>query len=205
NEYLWYYDFTRDSIAQIREARQTRGEYLLAQQADFYAAVQRTPGQAWQIWDGVRRERNATYMAETRADEGQQRADEDVEGGGYEGVALALMAAIAFDEPATLILNVRNRGTLPGLPDDAVVEVPCLVTGAGPATLPVSPLRGRELGLVQQVKAVDELVIHACRERSAALAIQALASHPLVDSVTVARELWSGYRKRLAPFYAGLR
>ena len=89
--------------------------------------------------------------------------------------------------------------------DDAVVEVPCLVTGAGPATLPVSPLRGRELGLVQQVKAVDELVIHACRERSAAVAIQALASHPLVDSVTVARELWSGYRERLTPFYAGLR
>ena len=115
------------------------------------------------------------------------------------------MSAIAFDDPAMLILNVRNRGALPGLPDDAVVEVPCLVTAAGPATLPVSPLRGRELGLVQQVKAVDELVIRACRERSAAVAIQALASHPLVDSVTVARQLWAGYRERLGPFYAGLR
>jgi 6-phospho-beta-glucosidase len=205
NEYLWYYDFTRDSIAQIQAAGQTRGEYLLGQQADFYAAVGRSPGRAWEIWEGVRRERNATYMAETRTDDGAQRAAEDVEGGGYEGVALALMAAIAFDEPATLILNVRNSGTLPGLPDDAVIEVPCLVTAAGPATLPVSPLRGRELGLVQQVKAVDELVIHACRERSAAVAIQALASHPLVDSVTVARQLWAGYQEGLAPFYAGFR
>lgn len=205
NEYLWYYDFTRDSIARIRESGQTRGEYLRGQQTDFYAAVAAAPERAWQRWDAVRRERNATYMAETRADDGTERTAEDVEGGGYEGVALALMGAIARDEPATLILNVRNRGVLPGLPDEAVVEVPCLVTAAGPASLPVSPLRGRELGLVQQVKAVDELVIRACREGSAAVAIQALSSHPLVDSVTVARQLWSGYRERLAPFYAGLR
>jgi 6-phospho-beta-glucosidase len=209
NEYLWYYDFTRDSIAQIRESGQTRGEYLLGQQSDFYAAVRASPERAWELWDTVRRERNATYMAETRAGgdghEGLERTAEDVEGGGYEGVALALMGAIARDDPATLILNVRNGGTLPGLPADAVVEVPCLVTAAGPATLPVSPLRGRELGLVQQVKAVDELVIRACREGSASVAVQAFASHPLVDSVTVARQLWSGYQERLAPFYAGLR
>lgn len=204
NEYLWYYDFTRDSIARIRESGQTRGEYLRGQQTDFYAAVTASPQRAWQLWDAARRERNATYMAETRADDGTERTAEDVEGGGYEGVALALMGAIARDEPATLILNVRNRGVIPGLPDEAVVEVPCLVTAAGPATLPVSPLRGRELGLVQQVKAVDELVIRACREGSASLAVRALASHPLVDSVTVARQLWRGYRERLAPFYAGL-
>ncbi|GAA6525928.1 6-phospho-beta-glucosidase [Intrasporangium sp. DVR] len=209
NEYLWYYDFTRDAIARIRESAQTRGEFLLGQQSDFYAAVEAAPARALEIWDAVRRERNATYMAETRAggdgDDGPERTEADIEGGGYEGVALALMGAIARDDPATLILNVRNRGTVPGLPDDAVVEVPCLVTAAGPVTLPVSPLRGRELGLVQQVKAVDELVVRACREGSAAVAVQALASHPLVDSVSVARELWSGYRERLAPFYAGFR
>ncbi|MER7072977.1 6-phospho-beta-glucosidase [Terrabacter sp. NPDC000476] len=207
NEYLFYYYCTREAIAQISGAHETRGEFLAGQQADFYAAVAADPGAAWQRWDAVRRERNATYMQETReGDDGtHERAEADVEGGGYEGVALALMAAIARDEPARLILNVRNGGTVACLPPDAVVEVPCRVDASGPAPLPVSPLPGHALGLVQQVKAVDELVIAAVTQGSAALAVQAFALHPLVDSVGVARELLAAYRRRLPEHYAALR
>lgn len=208
NEYLYYYYFTRDAIAQITSAPQTRGEYLVGQQADFYSAVAASRDDAWQRWDAVRRERNATYMQETReSDDGEshERAEADVEGGGYEGVALALMAAIARDEPARLILNVRNGTAVAGLPADAVVEVPCRVDAGGPVPLPVSALAGHQLGLVQQVKAVDELVIRAATERSRSLAVEAFALHPLVDSVTVARELLDGYRHRLPAFYSDLR
>ncbi|WP_404390205.1 6-phospho-beta-glucosidase [Humibacillus xanthopallidus] len=205
NEYLYYYYFTRDAIAQIRSGESTRGEFLLAQQTSFYAAVANSPTGAFDRWDAVRRERNATYMQETREatdGEGAERAAADVEGGGYEGVALALMAAIARDEPARLILNVRNGGAVPGLPDDAVVEVPCRVDSSGPTPLPVSPLTGSALGLALQVKAVDELVIRAVVEGSKSVAAQAIALHPLVDSVTVARELLAGYRRALPDFYA---
>ncbi|WP_374971269.1 6-phospho-beta-glucosidase [Terrabacter sp. BE26] len=205
NEYLYYYYFTRDAIAQITSAPQTRGEYLVAQQADFYSAVAASRDDAWQRWDAVRRERNATYMQETReSDDGEshERAEADVEGGGYEGVALALMAAIARDEPARLILNVRNGTAVPGLSADAVVEVPCRVDASGPVPLPISALAGHALGLAQQVKAVDELVIRAAVERSRSLAVEAFALHPLVDSVTVARQLLDGYRHRLPEHYA---
>ncbi|MEO6997650.1 MAG: 6-phospho-beta-glucosidase, partial [Terracoccus sp.] len=199
NEYLYYYYFTRDAIGQITTETQTRGEFLVDQQASFYAAVSEGPTQALHHWNAARRERNATYMQETRRDESQEheRAAADVEGGGYEGVALALMAAIARDEPARLILNVRNGTTLPGLPPDAVVEVPCRVTASGPEPLPVSPLPGHALGLAQQVKAVDELVIAAAADRSPALAVQALALHPLVDSVTTARVILQRCRARV--------
>ncbi|GAB3887371.1 6-phospho-beta-glucosidase [Terrabacter terrigena] len=207
NEYLFYYYFTRDAVAQIASAAQTRGEYLVAQQAEFYGAVARAPGEAWERWDAVRRERNATYMQETRGNgdgDSHERSEADVEGGGYEGVALALMAAIARDEPARLILNVRNDGAVAGLRDDAVVEVPCTVDAAGPVPVRVSPLPGHALGLVQQVKAVDEIVIRAATEQSRSLAVQAFALHPLVDSVTVARELLAEYGRRLPDFYGGL-
>jgi 6-phospho-beta-glucosidase len=208
NEYLYYYYFTRDAVAQITAAESTRGEFLLGQQSRFYAAVTSSGGSAFERWDAVRRERNATYMQETReaADGGSgERAQEDVEGGGYEGVALALMAAIARDEPARLILNVRNGDTLPGLPSEAVVEVPCRVDASGPTPLPVSPLTGSALGLAQQVKAVDELVINAVAQGSGSLAVQAFALHPLVDSVTVARELLAGYQRRLPDLYSRFR
>ncbi|WP_460626278.1 6-phospho-beta-glucosidase [Intrasporangium mesophilum] len=205
NEYLFYYYFTREAVAQITSAPRTRGEYLVTQQASFYAAVADSPASAWDRWDAVRRERNATYMQETRDADGQDRSEADVEGGGYEGVALSLMAAIARDEPARLILNVRNGGTLPGLPDDAVVEVPCRVSADGPAPLLVTPLAGHPLGLAQQAKAVDELVLEAVREGSESLAVQAFALHPLVDSVTVARDLMAGYRRSLPDFYDRFR
>ena len=199
NEYLYYYYFTREAIGQITGEAQTRGEYLVDQQANFYAAVRDSPTRALTHWDAVRRERNATYMQETRREQADEheRAAADVEGGGYEGVALALMAAIAGDEPARLILNVRNGTTLPGLPADAVVEVPCRVTASGPEPLPVSPLPGHALGLAQQVKAVDELVIVAAADRSPALAVEALALHPLVDSVTTARDILHRCRARV--------
>jgi 6-phospho-beta-glucosidase len=50
---------------------------------------------------------------------------------------------------------------------------------------------------VQQVKAVEELAIQAAREGSERVAIEAFALHPLVDSVTVARQLLAGYRERI--------
>jgi len=202
NEYLYYFYFTREAIAQISSAPQTRGEYLVGQQTSFYAAAADSPAGPWERWDAVRRERNATYMQETREADGHERSEADVAGGGYEGVALALMAAIARDEPARLILNVRNGDALPGLPPDAVVEVPCQVSAAGPIPLPVTPLTGHPLGLAQQVKAVDELVIRAAAERSESLAVQAFALHPLVDSVTVARDIVAAYRRRMPDHYA---
>ncbi|HET7397206.1 MAG TPA: 6-phospho-beta-glucosidase [Intrasporangium sp.] len=195
NEYLYYYYFTRDAIASLTASPTTRGEFLLGQQRDFYAAVGRAPEAAWSSWDAARRERNATYMREARTGEGQAR--DDVDGGGYEGVALALLAALGRDEPATLVLNVRNGRSVPGLAEDAVVEVPCRVTASGPVPCAVSPLTGHPLGLVQQVKAVERLTIRAAREGAEAVAVEALALHPLVDSVTTARQLLAGYRSRI--------
>lgn len=198
NEYLFYYYFTRESVAAINGAGHTRGESLLGQQDRFYAAVRERPEHALAEWGRARRERDATYMAETRdvADAGE-RAAADLEAGGYEGIALALMAALARGEATTMILNVRNGAAVPGLPAEAVVEIPCMVTGSGIRPLATRPLPGRFLGLVQQVKAVEQTTIAAALSGSAALAVEAFALHPLVDSVSTARRLLDGYRARI--------
>lgn len=196
NEYLYYYYFTRDAVAAIRGSAETRGEFLLHQQSEFYAAVAADPGSALAIWRRTREERDATYMKEAR-EEGEERDAADIAGGGYEGVALALMAAIARGEPSAMILNVANGATLPGLPGEAVIEVPCVVDATGPRALPVSPLTGHMLGLCQQVKAVEGLTIQAATSGDPRTAVAAFALHPLVDSVTTARLLVDGYRAAL--------
>ncbi len=189
NEYLHYYYFNREAIREIRAAGATRGEFLLAQQERFYAAAAAVPGSAADGWRAAHAEREATYLAEARGD-----ADRlDLSGGGYERVAVDLMAALAHDRPATMILNVANGSTIAGLPADAVVEVPCTVDAAGVRPVPRSPVDLAQLGLMQQVKAVERLTIRAAVERDPDLALQAFALHPLVDSVSVARELVAGY------------
>ncbi|MER7763777.1 6-phospho-beta-glucosidase [Streptomyces sp. NPDC097619] len=194
NEYLHYYYFNREAVRAYQEAERTRGAFLRDQQAAFYTEAARPGTSALAAWDRTRAEREATYMAENREAAGAgEREDSDLESGGYEQVALALMRAIARDERAELILNVPNRGTLPGLDDEAVVEVPCTVDSKGPRAAPVAPLPYHAAGLVASVKAVERAVLAASTSGSRRDAVAAFALHPLVDSVTVARRLLDAY------------
>ncbi|MEV0405155.1 6-phospho-beta-glucosidase [Actinoallomurus sp. NPDC050550] len=194
NEYLHYYYFDRDAVAAAREAPKTRGALVLHQQRDFYARTADTPGSALEAWETTRMARETTYMAENREAAGAgERESCDLESGGYENVALALMRAIAQDERTTLILNVRGRGALPGLDDDAVVEVPCLVDANGARPVACAPLADHQLGLVTSVKAVERAMLEAATTGSRSAALRALATHPLVDSVAVARRLLERY------------
>lgn len=189
NEYLHYYYFNRETVRTYREAVRTRGAFLAAQQSAFYADP------SYAAWDRTRAEREATYMAHNReaSGAGERDAADLEESGGYEKVALALMRAIARDERATLILNVRNRRTLAGLDADAVIEVPCLVNGNGAHPVAVDPLPLHAAGLVTAVKAVEREVLAAAESGSRETAVKAFALHPLVDSVTVANRLMDGY------------
>ncbi|WP_112469992.1 6-phospho-beta-glucosidase [Streptomyces triticisoli] len=193
NEYLHYYYFNREAVHACQQAEKTRGAFLLGQQARFYEEA-RSPGtSALAAWDRTRAEREATYMAENRETAGAGEREADDLSGGYEKVALALMRAIARDERTTLILNVRNRGTLSALDSEAVVEVPCLVDASGAHPVSAGPLPGHATGLVCAVKAVEREVLAAAESGSRTTAVRAFALHPLVDSVNVARRLVDGY------------
>lgn len=200
NEYLYYYYFTRDAIRSIMSGEATRGEFLLRQQRDFYAAAAGAPADALALWRRAVDERSALYMAEARGG-----AASAPPGGGYEQVALAVVAAIARDERATIILNVRNGSALAGLDADAVIEVPTVVDRLGVHPQPAAPPDLHQLGLMQQVKAVERLTIEAALTGSPEAALKAFALHPLVDSVTTARELLRGYMDAIPEVAAVLR
>jgi 6-phospho-beta-glucosidase len=194
NEYLHYYYFARETLAAVQAVEQTRGTFLLEQQSAFYADTTRQPSNALELWQKARAKRESTYMVESRAvaDAGE-RDERDMSAGGYEQVALSLMRAIAHNERASLILNVRNRGTLRHLDEDAVVEIPCTVDANGARPVTVSQFTDHQAGLVCSVKAVERSTVEAAATGSRAAAIRAFAWHPLVDSVAVAEKLLDGY------------
>lgn len=191
NEYLHYYYFRRETLAAVRAAESTRGEYLDRQQGAFFAAADREPSRAYELWQGARREREETYGADSRAASGGwQRDPHDLDGGGYDRVALALMRAIARDERTVLILNVPSGGALPFLDAEAVVEVPCEVGAFG--ARPVAPAAApdeHQAGLMLAVKSVERAAIEAAATGSRRSALRALALHPLVDSPAAASRI----------------
>ncbi|MFE3647079.1 MULTISPECIES: family 4 glycosyl hydrolase [unclassified Streptomyces] len=192
NEYLHYYYFRRETLHSVRDTGETRGEFLDRQQGGFFerAAAAGSPEAVYDLWERTRLEREETYMAHSReATGGWQRDSLDLEGGGYDRVALALMHAIAGDSGRRLILNVRNGTTVPQLAPDAVVETVCEVTAKGARPLPCAPLREDQLGLMLQVKAVERATVAAALFKDRDAALRALALHPLVDSAAVAARI----------------
>jgi len=75
--------------------------------------------------------------------------------------------------------------------------VPCLIGAAGAQPLAVGAVPEHARALVDTIKAVERATIEAALTGSTALAVKALALHPLVPSVTAAREIFAEYRQRL--------
>ena len=189
NEYLRFYYSTADVLAALA-AGPARGEFLLAEQRDFYAAAAARPAEAAALWEATRRRREESYLAEARP--GQRPRDErDLAGGGYEEVALDLMQALSGSGGSAhrLILNVANGDTLPQLPADLVIEAPCLVDRTGARPLPAAPLDLHQLGLIASVRAAERAVLDAVRAGSYQAAWRAFALSPLVNSTAAARRL----------------
>ncbi|MGN6300829.1 MAG: 6-phospho-beta-glucosidase [Angustibacter sp.] len=192
NEYLFYYYFEREAVAAIRRADHTRGESLRDQQGELYPRLAQSPDDAAALWEAARREREEGYLAEARSTD-EARDEADLAGGGYEQVALAVMRAVLADEPAELILNVRNGSALAQLPAEAIVELPSVVDGRGARPHAAAAFDAHQLGLVSSLRAVEDAVVEAATTGSREAALRALTVHPLVDSATVARQLLEGY------------
>lgn len=203
NEYVYYYDRTREAVATIREAATTRGDFLAQTQPAFYREARGLDGAALlDAWRATVARREASYMAEATGGTqerpvAQRQIELDPSQQGYAGVALAVMTAISRDERSTMILNVRNRGTIAALPADAVIEVPTLVDAQGVHPLVTAPPDLHQLGLISQLKAVERRIIAAALSGSRREAVAAFALHPLVDGVDVARRLVEGYVARI--------
>jgi 6-phospho-beta-glucosidase len=118
----------------------------------------------------------------------------------YSEAAAALIASLHAGTGDTQVVDVRNDGALPGLPDDAVVEVPARVDADGAHPLPLAPLAPELLGLVQQAKAYERLAVEAAVTGDRAVARKALLANPLVGSYRVAAPLLEALLEASRPY-----
>jgi 6-phospho-beta-glucosidase len=108
----------------------------------------------------------------------------------YSEAAVQLVHALTGGAGAEKhVVNVQNNGSLPFLPDDAVIEVSSTVDSKGGVALPVRPVESTISGLISHVTAYEylalEAAIHGGRDRVA----NALLAHPLIGQHAIADQL----------------
>ncbi|HXP18287.1 MAG TPA: 6-phospho-beta-glucosidase [Streptosporangiaceae bacterium] len=124
----------------------------------------------------------------------------------YSEAAVALLASLVNDTKDIQVVNVRNAGTLPFLPDDAVIEVPSVISAAGAAPLPLAPLGPLMRGLVAHVWSYEELAVRAACQGGRDRVVAALLAHPLVgqwDQASALTDLLLAENSRFLPWAAG--
>ena len=107
----------------------------------------------------------------------------------YSEAAVDLLASLTSDRRDTQIVNLRNNGALPFLPDDHVIEVPAVVGADGLTALPIDPLPADIAGLVAHVAGYERLALDAAVHGGRDRVVRAMLAHPLVGQYDRAEKL----------------
>jgi 6-phospho-beta-glucosidase len=112
----------------------------------------------------------------------------------YSEAAAQLIASLHDGRGDVQVVDIRNGdGTgaraIPDLPDKAVVEVSARITRDGATIIPMAPLAPEIRGLVQAMKAYEELAVAAAKSGDRGIALTALLANPLVARWSIAEPL----------------
>ncbi len=165
--YVRYYYCTEDVIAQDRDGSGIKGQRDLEAEQQILA-LYRTEGYG---------ERARQILASKG-------------GAQYYLPVLQVASSIVQDRGDVIIVDTLNGNSLPDLPADACVEVPAYIRRDCVEPLPCGPMPLSVRGLVQTVKAYEQLTIEAAVNGSEQAALAALATHPLVGSYSKAGQFW---------------
>lgn len=124
----------------------------------------------------------------------------------YSEAAAQLIASLNDGAGDIQVVDTYNRGALPDLPDDAVVEVPARITRDGAEPLRLAPLAPEMRGLVEAARAYEELAIQAALTGDRRVALRALLANPLVGRWSMAAPMLDALleenRQHLPRFFA---
>jgi 6-phospho-beta-glucosidase len=112
----------------------------------------------------------------------------------YSDSAAELMADIHNDAGTVHIVNTLNNGAVQGFPDDAVMELPSIITKDGARSISSNAMRGDIDALVRTVKDFEMLTIDAAVTGNEQSALLALLTNPIGPDSSQARELWKDLR-----------
>jgi 6-phospho-beta-glucosidase len=195
NEYLHYFYQREEALATLMAKPETRGEEVIRLTNKLLAELQEVdaahhPQKGLEVWREIMGQRSESYMAHARHGAPRPRmAVVEGDDEGYAAVALGCVQAIATGVSHFSGLNVPNDGAIQGMEPDDVVEVSCVIDTDGPHPIQIGEIPEGPYLLMRDVKHYERLASQAILQRSRELAIEALATHPLIGSFTLAKSL----------------
>ena len=224
NEYNYFYYYTRKSVENLLSSGQSRALQILPFNQELYASLGKIrdeeddPQKIQEVYMHYLAQRHGTYMTlETgqkttmeslKADEQEGKGDVkeamDESAEGYSNVALNVIEALTI-KPKVMILNVPNRGALPGMAEDDVVETTVMIGNGVVRPFAMGSLPDADLGLMKSVKSYERLTIEAAVKDSYSLALKALTLHPLVPGYDIAKNILDDYLAQHGDYFPKLR
>jgi 6-phospho-beta-glucosidase len=107
----------------------------------------------------------------------------------YSEAAVDLIASLTSNRGDLQIVNVRNDGALPFLPDDHVIEVPAVIESGGLTVQPIAPLPEDFAALIAHVAGYERLALEAAIHGGRERVLRAMLAHPLVGQYDKAEKL----------------
>jgi len=197
-EYLYFYYNQRTAREHQLAAGSTRGEELVTLNGRVFHDLESHlrnghAHDALQAYRSYLNRRNASYMSVEGAGKSAFATPEvdwdPFEGStGYHRIAVDAIGALSSSAPMRLVLNVPNRGAIPGLQAEDVVEIPCLVDCSGPRAVGTPALADAVMPLVMAVKSYERQTIDAAVSRDRSMAHFALFCNPIVADWEFARQ-----------------
>jgi alpha-galactosidase len=118
--------------------------------------------------------------------------------------ATDVIQAICNDSGRHLFVNVPNRGSVPNLPDEAILELECVVGKDGPKPIPAPAMPTGLRGLQMQIHDTHELTVEAFLKKDRDLLLRALCTDPIVPSLATAKavlnDLYEAEKEALEPW-----
>ena len=123
----------------------------------------------------------------------------------YSLAACSLIDSIANDTGDVHVVNILNKGTLPFMADDDVVEIAARIGADGAVPVPVEPHWNRHIvALMTTVKAYEKYTVEAAVNGDDIAAYNAMTVHPLIGDFARARacyeEMKDAHREYLPQF-----
>ena len=166
--YVRYFYFPEQTLEEDRNAGHSKGEEDMQREARLHE-----------------------LYSTTGYDDEARRILSSKGGAQYYLPVLQAIHAIVNDSGDVVVADVLNGSALPNLPPNVCVEVPARIHRDRAEPLPVSAMPLSVRGLVQTVKAYEELTIQAALTGSREIAIEALMANPLVGSFGKASRFFS--------------
>jgi 6-phospho-beta-glucosidase len=166
NRYMQYYFFHEEMLQEALRERESRAEMIMGELPIYFEHY---------------REESRKKIPDVVRMRGGTKAFGDY--------AIDVIRAIVEDSGKKFILNVHNQNSIPGFDDDRVVEVPCIVDRIGAHPIRQAPMSHEGLAPIKMLAEYQALTSRVAWHGNRRDAIRALASNPLVLTLSKAEAL----------------